>query len=244
MKPKRKLKRLEPKLGRRSMAESGPSREELAQIALELFAERHFASVSIRDIGRAANVNSSMIYYHYKDKQELFRAAIETAIDAAFALFTAHCSSGANENPVEAIDKWLDVHVELSARLRKVLKVSLDCKDVIAPDANEPIKRYYRHENEILQDLIREGMRQGLFKKVDPRVVATMISTMLDGIMARSFIFEDFNVVATVGEFKRSLWQHLGCQPAQITIARGNREKAKRNSSARTNKLVHRTEIN
>ena len=244
MKPKRNIKRAEPKLGRRAAGESGPSRDELAQIALELFAERHFASVSIRDIGRAANVNSSMIYYHYKDKQELFQAAIETAIDAAFALFTAHCSSGANENPADAIDKWLDVHVELSARLRKVLKISLDCKDVIVPDANEPIKRYYRHENEILQDLIREGMRRGIFKKVDPRVVATMISTMLDGVMARSFIFEDFNVVATVQEFKKSLWQHLGYQATQSANGQGARAPAKRKRSTNESKLLYPTEIN
>ncbi|HVZ04080.1 TetR/AcrR family transcriptional regulator [Hyphomicrobium sp.] len=224
MKKIRTLRRAKPKLGRRSAEESGPSREELARIALQLFAERHFASVSIRDIGRAANVNSSMIYYHYNDKQELFRAAIETAIDAAFALFAAHCNRGANENPVDAIDKWFDVHVELSSRLRNVIKISLDCRGVVgAPDADEPIKRFYQHENEILQNLIREGMRQGLFRKVDPRVVATMISTMLDGVMARSFIFEDFNIVATVQEFKRTLWEHLGYRTAQSRMTRAAR---------------------
>ena len=103
------------------------------------------------------------------------------------------------------------MHVELSRQLRNVVKISLDCRGAVGvPDADEPIKRFYRHENEILQDLIREGIRRGIFKKVDPRVVATMISTMLDGVMARSFIFEDFNIVATVREFKKTLWQHLG----------------------------------
>ena len=233
MKQKRTSQHTEPKLGRRSANESGPSREEFAQIALELFAERHFASVSIRDIGRAANVNSSMIYYHYKDKQELFRAAIETSIDAAFALFAAHCSSGANENPADAIDKWFDVHVELSRQLRNVVKISLDCRGAVGvPDADEPIKRFYRHENEILQDLIREGMRRGIFKKVDPRVVATMISTMLDGVMARSFIFEDFNIVATVREFKKALWQHLGYTEKETRLRTS--AKAKKNDKKPT----------
>jgi AcrR family transcriptional regulator len=212
MKRKRTLESA-PKLGRRVAQDSGPSREELAQIALALFAERHFASVSIRDIGRAANINSSMIYYHYVDKQGLFRAAIETAIDAAFALFKANCNSGDKENAADVIDKWIDVHVELSSQLRKVLKISLDCKGIVGvPDASEPIKRYYRHENEILQAVIRQGMTQGIFIKVDPPAIATMISTMLDGVMARSFIFEDFNIVATVREFKKALWHLLGYQ--------------------------------
>ena len=213
MKHKRMSKRPEPKLGRRSAEDSGPGREELARIALELFAERHFSAVSIRDIGRAANVNSSMIYYHYRDKKELFQAAIETAIDAAFALFENHYNSGAHENAADAIDKWFDVHVELTSQIRNVVKISLDCKGVVGvPEANEPIKRFYRHENKILQDVIREGIGQGIFKKVDPPIVATMISTMLDGVMARSFFIEDFDILKTVGEFKKALWQHLGYQ--------------------------------
>lgn len=214
MKQKKALKRSEPKLGRRTAGASGPGPEELARIALELFAERHFASVSIRDIGRAANINSSMIYYHYRDKEHLFRAAIETAIDEAFELFSNHCNSAAHENAADAIDKWFDVHVQLSTQLRNVVKISLDCKGVVGvPDADEPIKRFYRHENSILQDVIREGMAQGIFDKVDPAAVATMISTMLDGIMARSFFIEDFDMIGTVRQFKRALWLHLGYRP-------------------------------
>jgi hypothetical protein len=87
-------------------------------------------------------------------------------------------------------------------------------------------------------------MRRGIFKKVDPRVVATMISTMLDGVMARSFIFEDFNVVATVQEFKKSLWQHLGHQATQSANGQGARAPAKRKKSANESKLLRPTEIN
>jgi len=229
MKQKRTSKRAEPKLGRRVAEDSGPGREELAQIALELFDERHFSAVSIRDIGRAANVNSSMIYYHYRDKQELFQAAIETAIDAAFTLFANHCNSGAHENAADAIDKWFDVHIELCNQIRNVVKISLDCKGVVGvPEANEPIKRFYRHENKILQGIIREGMNQGIFKKVDPPIVATMISTMLDGVMARSFFIEDFDLPKTVREFQKALWHHLGyegCDQANLRELRQTKEK-------------------
>jgi AcrR family transcriptional regulator len=213
MSPKRARakKKVELKLGRRSAADSGPGPNELAKIALDLFAERHFASVSIRDIGRAADVNSSMIYYHFKDKEDLFRAAIETAIDEAFQLFDTRCNSGHYDNPAQAIEDWFDIHVQLNKQLRNVIKISLDCKGVIGvPEADEPIKRFYRHEHEILRNYIREGIDQGLFRPVDPNVNATMISTILDGVMARSFFLEHFDLVGTVSEFKQALWDHLG----------------------------------
>src|SRR5690349_3601000 len=117
--------------GRRSSDTFSPNKEQLADIALGLFAEHHFGSVGIRDIGRAAGINSSMLYYHFKDKRDLYRAAIESAIDEAFALFAEHCNAEKHETPAEAISAWFDVHVRLYKRLRNVIKISLDCKGVV-----------------------------------------------------------------------------------------------------------------
>lgn len=216
-KPPRKKKANDAKevkrpLGRRAASTARPGPDDLARIALDLFAERHFASVTIKDIGRAAQVNSAMIYYYYQDKADLFRAAIESAIDEAFDLFAEHCNNEKHENPAEAISAWFDVHVTLYKRLRNVIKISLDCKGIVGnvPEANEPIKRFYRHEREILQDLIREGIEIGIFKEVDPGTVATMISTMLDGVLARSIFLKDFEMVKTVEAFKQTIMLYLG----------------------------------
>lgn len=197
---------------------------------MDLFAERSFASVTIKDIGRAAKVNSAMIYYYYKDKGDLFRAAIESAIDEAFHLFANHCNSEKHDNAADAISAWFDVHVTLYKRLRNVVKISLDCKGVVGnvPDANEPIKRFYRHENEILQNIIREGIEKGIFRRVDPSIVATMISTILDGLLARSLILKDFDMLKTVEEFKQALWLHLGYGVSQPKAVRARQERRQR----------------
>ncbi len=212
-------RRQEPRLGRRAADRPAPSARELAKIALGLFAERHYALVTIRDISRAANVNSAMIYYHFADKKALFRAAIENAIDEAFEMFEAHRADEQHANPADAISDWLDVHIALAPQLRSVVKISLDCRGVIGniPEAHEPIKRFYRHEDEILQRSIRDGIDQGVFRAVDPAAVATMISTMLDGVMARSNILGDFDMVGTVEEIRQALWCHLGFQPTAKT---------------------------
>lgn len=206
--------------GRRRADVTSPGREELARIALQLFAERHFSSVSIRDIGRAANVNSAMIYYHFKDKRDLLRTAIETATDDAFALFESRCNTTIHHDAADVINRWLDVHVALSGELRKLFKITLDCKGLV-----EPIKQYYRQESQILRNIIRKGMARGAFKKVDPAIVATMISTTLDGIMARSFFDEHFDMAGTVREFKMALGKHLGYQASKRGMLRGERRK-------------------
>jgi AcrR family transcriptional regulator len=130
--------------GRRTANRHRPGPDELARIALDLFAERHFASVTIKDIGRAANVNSAMIYYYYQDKEHLFRAAIESAIDEAFDPFATHCNSEVHEDPAETILAWFDTHVVLYKQLRNVdgaLARSIFLKDFQMVETVEEFKR-------------------------------------------------------------------------------------------------------
>lgn len=227
--PKKKQKKATAsRLGRRASNVAKLSPEALAKVALELFAERHYSAVSIKDIGRAADVNSAMIYYHFEDKRDLFRAAIESAINEAFELFAKHCDAEHYENPAEAIDAWFDVHVALHQQLRNVIKISLDCHGIVGTGSatSEPIIRFYRHENDILQNLIRDGIKRKLFHKVNASVVATMISTALDGVLARSLILRDFDMLRTVREFKQAIWLYLGYD--------GSKLMGKRVSKART----------
>ena len=212
MADKKRKTKSDPKAGRRTADTLRPGAEDLARIALDLFAEHHFASVTIKDIGLAAKVNSAMIYYYYKDKEDLFRAAIESAIDEAFLLFDRHCNHDKHGNAADALGAWFDIHVHLYKRLRNVIKISLDCKGFVGnmPRAKQPIQRFYRHENEILQKFVREGIEQGIFEDRDPSTVATMISTILDGVLARSFFLRDFDMLKTVEEFKQAVWLYLG----------------------------------
>lgn len=209
-----KKKETEPKLGRRRANTAGPGAEDLARIALDLFARRHFSSVTIKDIGKAADVNSAMIYYHYKDKLALFNASINNAINEAFQHFAEHCDNEKHDNAVSAINEWFNVHVTLHKRLRDVVKISLDCSGPEFSEARNAIKRFYNHENEILQKFIRDGIQTGIFRDGEPAIIATMISAFLDGVLARSLILKDFDMLGTVEEFKRILWQHLGYEPA------------------------------
>jgi AcrR family transcriptional regulator len=205
-----------------------PAPKHLVKAALELFAERHFDSVTIKDIGRAAKLNSAMIYYYYKDKQDLFHAAIESAIEDAFELFDRHCRSDAHKSAADAIFNWFDVHATLHTQLRNVVKISVDCKGIIGiPGASEPIIRFYKHESEILENLVRQGIAEGIFREVDPQAVATLISTSLDGVMARSFILSDFELLKTIDDFKQVLWLYLR-YPAQNAKSVAERGKPSR----------------
>ncbi len=56
--------------------EARETRRDLVEAALELFAEKGYYGVSLRDIARAAGVQQATIYHHFASKEALFEAVI------------------------------------------------------------------------------------------------------------------------------------------------------------------------
>ena len=66
-----------------SMSSSPPAltnRERLVVEARRLFAEKGFEGVSVDDIAAAAGLTKGAVYYQFKDKTDLFRAACEAVL--------------------------------------------------------------------------------------------------------------------------------------------------------------------
>ena len=180
--------------------------EALVAVALDLFAVRNFATVTIKDIGREAGANSALIYYYFKDKEDLFRACIESAVEQAFERFRALHET--NDSPADVISDWLDMHIDVSDIVRKMVKISVDYKNLEGsqPSVDAAIMRFYDGEAAIIESCLREGAERGDFRPVDPQAMAMMISTFLDGVMVRSIIIDDFDLAASIKAFRQHLW--------------------------------------
>jgi AcrR family transcriptional regulator len=184
--------------------------EELLIAAFDLFAERNFASVTIKDIGAAINVNTALIYYYFGNKEDLFRASIEMAVDRAFQHF--RLLRERRSSPPEIIAGWLENHVMLHELIQKLVKIGLDYassgRRVVGIDRS--IRRFYDDETAAVSSAIRDGMKLGLFIKGDADKLVTFISTHLDGVMVRSAIFPDFDVKKAVAHLQAIVWGQLG----------------------------------
>lgn len=58
------------------IAEARETRRDIIEAALELFAEKGYYGVSLRDIARAVGVQQATIYHHFASKEALFGAVI------------------------------------------------------------------------------------------------------------------------------------------------------------------------
>jgi AcrR family transcriptional regulator len=87
------------------------TRERLLVVATRLFAERGFGHVSVRDICSAASANVAAVNYHFGDKQRLYLAVIETALDAVRKFADAATSAPPGAGPEERLRHYVRAHL-------------------------------------------------------------------------------------------------------------------------------------
>src|SRR6478609_9261446 len=57
---------------------AGPTRDRILAAAVDLFAERSFDGATTREIATRAGVTQPLLNYHYRSKDELWKAAVDS----------------------------------------------------------------------------------------------------------------------------------------------------------------------
>lgn len=70
------------RIGRPSREESRRRQEELLETAFDIFLEKGYEQTTIAAIAAAAGMSKRTVYAKYKDKEDLFQAALRRAIDS------------------------------------------------------------------------------------------------------------------------------------------------------------------
>jgi AcrR family transcriptional regulator len=181
--------------------------------------------VTIKDIAERLGVNTALIYYYFDSKTDLFRATIEYAVAGAFENVRALDNKSAD--PPTIIATWLANHVNKYAEIHRFVKIALDFRGAHEgnSDIANTIESFYVEERKLISRIIREGIKQGLFKPVDPTRMAQFISTYLDGCMVRSVILSDFDLEGAVQDLHRRVHEMLGYS-GNTRLKRQRRQKA------------------
>jgi AcrR family transcriptional regulator len=186
------------------------TRAKILDAAERIFAERGFSSTSTREIGRLAGMDKYAIYYHFKNKETLYRAVIERSfskitgfIDGIFPQDVV--SPGELEQVFERI-------LEYMARNTAIMKImqreSLDCTNVgIAEIFQTYFKPLYRKGVRFSQAAKKEGV---LKEEMHARQFIISLYTMImsyynDGAMIGLLLGEDVLSKRMIKERKSQL---------------------------------------
>jgi AcrR family transcriptional regulator len=164
--------RSQPRWQRRS--EDRP--REICEAALEVFAEKGFAAAKLDEIARRAGVSKGTLYLYFKDKQELFRAVVRSAI--APNIETVAGAVLASEIPFADAVRGLLARFAETAQRKPVGAVA---KMVVGESRNFPELARVWHDEVAskalgaIAALIERAQQRGEVRAGDPRLYAFSI---------------------------------------------------------------------
>lgn len=161
------------------------TRAVILSAARRVFASRGIDGTSVREVAQAASVNTAMIYYYFKDKEDLYRAVLADSFSALRAIW----NNDIFKRPAPVRLK-IQTYVEGYIRFQQVNE---DLRRIMAMEfagsggnSTWICEKYFSDNYERLSKIFREGMRTGELKKFNtPLAVASMV-----GVIIHNFILQ------------------------------------------------------
>lgn len=176
-------------------------KEKILEAAEELFAEKGFEGTSVRDIAQKADVNIAMISYYFGSKEKLLEALIEMHSGYA-TVQLEELRSNPSLDPWTKVEKMVDHYVDrLFNHFRFHNIMSRQISLIHDERLREKMIGIKMKNLELIKDIIQEGQRKRLFRKVDIELtVATLIGTISQATLSKYFYCKLLKVTEPVDE--------------------------------------------
>ncbi len=137
----------------------------ILQTAKTLFVNKGYHGMSMREIAEALGVSKAALYYHFKDKEELFLAILRIYLDEMSALLDR-----LDAQPVPSVEKirlFVEDVLSQPAEQRATIRLGSQEINQLSPEARQAFGVLYR-EKFIgkLQRILQDGMDAGELRRM------------------------------------------------------------------------------
>ena len=119
-----------------------------------LFAEKGYASTSVRDISMGLNVSVAALYYHFKNKEDLLFYIIESIGNDLLDILNK--TKEESNDPLERLRKMLSGHFGLLKKNRHKVKVYVEEQHNLSKKLKKIIYLQHRRIYDIYLDQLKE----------------------------------------------------------------------------------------
>lgn len=158
------------------------SRAAILQAAAQEFAEYGIAGARIDAIAREARVNKALLYYYFKDKETLHSAVLEGAFSGLKAtLFQVLDSDLPPRRKIMAyVGAYFDFIASNQVYPRLMQREMMRAREGQSPHFDKLVKNYFQPLFLRLSEVLRQGIAEGEFRKVDPvHFVPSMVAMII-----------------------------------------------------------------
>jgi len=158
------------------------SRAAILRAAAEEFAEHGIAGARTEAIAREARVNKALLYYYFKDKETLYGAVLDNAFSGLKATVFRVLDSDlpAREKIMIYAGTYFDFIASNQVYPRLMQREMMRAREGHSPHIEKLVKNYFQPIYARVGELLRKGIAEGEFRKIDPaHFVPSMVAMII-----------------------------------------------------------------
>lgn len=155
-------------------------KEQIRQVAQNMFREKGYAATSMRDLANEVGIEAASLYNHIRSKELLLK---EICLDTADEFFSAI---------VKVETQELRADMKLAALIQEHIKVIVTNIDGAAVFLHEwrflkephfsEVKAKRRTYRKKFEAIVNQGVEEGIFKQVDPKIFSLVVLSALNWV--------------------------------------------------------------
>jgi len=169
---------------RKQQERSIVTQQKLLDAAIEAFSENGFKGTSTRDIAERAGVHHPLITYHFKNKDQLWRAAA----DRIFSDFTHSLAKSLEENremsPKKRMAAMIHAYVDYARSQPALHKVMVQEANYPSPRLDWLIEKHLKPFFETTARMLEKLQALGVAPPGNPALLFNMIRLSSGGLLA------------------------------------------------------------
>ncbi len=155
-------------------------RAHVVGVARRIFTRNGFRKATMEEIASNSQMGKSSVYYYFKSKEEIFRAVVEFESRVLKDRLSRIISN--NNTPQERLKAYILFRLQYTRTLENFY-AALNEETLSHMGFILEIRRNFeKEEQELVSEILQDGMKQGVFQMSSAEIGAIAISTMMKGL--------------------------------------------------------------
>ena len=157
-------------------------KDQIVRATVDCIAKYGYHNFSMQDVAKMAGVSKGIIHYYFLNKDDLMMSVLDkVASDIERVL---HADMDSSDHPKKKLEIFIEICLDVVRSTKEYYQVNMDFWTQInqKEDVRQVIARHYVKFRQTCSRVLREGIAQGVFRRVDPHEYSSYIISVIDGI--------------------------------------------------------------
>lgn len=156
------------------------TKKDILKAAIDIIAKKGVQNLTMDRVAAEAGVAKGTLYTHFKNKKQIFEAAIQESVVPLLEELSYICKT--DLPPDKKLEKIVRIHLEFFNRHKKFHRVLLHSRN----SAHDGRTRYHSSEYKgtikKISAIVEEGIAQGIFRPMDATKAAAILIEAIIGV--------------------------------------------------------------